>query len=183
MKNVKIVLGGNAGSGKSTVGKMLAQKLGIPFVSVGDICRVRAVVMGMDINRFQEYLKSNPDFDRAMDAYIVQHSRSLGCYVLDYRLGFHFLPWAFKVLLKVSDEKAAQRIAGRQAQGEGFLAATVEQNTLLLNNMNVLMRQRFIELYGADFTDESRYDLVIETDNLTAGEIAEKTLYNWKNRK
>jgi|GEM_PF-1428927 ATP-dependent DNA helicase RecG len=59
MKSIKIVLTGNAGSGKSTVGKMLAERLGVDFLSIGDICRKKAVSLGMDINQFQEYLKSN----------------------------------------------------------------------------------------------------------------------------
>ena len=164
MKKVKIVLSGNAGSGKSTIGKMLAQKLDVEFLSVGNICRARALELGMDINQFQEYLKTDREFDKAMDLYITEYARSRNNYVLDYRLGFHFLPESYKVLLKVSDDTALKRMGGRSGSDEDFSKGTVEEKLNFMRVRNEVMRTRFIEIYGADFTDNRNYDQVIDTD-------------------
>lgn len=171
MNTYKIVLSGNAGSGKSTIGKLLAQNLDIEFLSVGDICRKKALSMGMDINQFQEYLKTNNEFDQAMDSYIAEHARSLQNYVLDYRLGFFFLPESFKVFLRVSDEVAVNRISNRNGADENLISGYPRELVLLLKRRNGLMRQRFIEVYNADFIDERNYDLVLDTNQLAPEDI------------
>ncbi len=171
MKNVKIVLSGNAGSGKSTIGKMLAEKLAVEFLSVGNICRARALELGMDINQFQEYLKKDSEFDKAMDLYITEYARSRNNYILDYRLGFHFLPESFKVLLKVSDDTALKRMGTRARSDEDFSKGTLEGKLKVIRTRNELMRTRFIDVYGADFSDERNYDLVIDTDYAFPEEI------------
>ncbi len=163
MSTYKIVLSGNAGSGKSTVGKLLAENLRIEFLSVGDICRKKAVSMGMDINQFQEYLRTNDEFDKSMDHYIAEYARCQQNYVLDYRLGFYFLPESFKVLLKVSDEVALKRISNRSGIGENLVSGQPSDLALLLKSRNELMRQRFISIYNADFIDERNYDFVLDT--------------------
>lgn len=61
-----------------------------------------------------------------MDTYIAEYVKAKDSYVLDYRLGFHFLLESFKVLLKVSDDTALKRMANR--------------------NRNQKMRTRFIEI-------------------------------------
>ena len=173
MKETKIILSGNAGSGKSTVGKMLAERLGVNFLSVGDICREKAISMGMDINQFQEYLKSYPNFDIEMDGYIAEYARKQTNYVLDYRLGFHFVPESFKVLLQVSEKTALHRILSRNGKDEYFSYGLVDEKILLLRTRNELMRQRFIEIYSVDFCVESHYDLVIDSDTRSPNEIVE----------
>ena len=55
----KITLSGFAGTGKSTVGKILGDKLGYEFVSVGDFSRDYAQKMGLTINEFQKKCKKN----------------------------------------------------------------------------------------------------------------------------
>ena len=173
MKNVKIVLSGNAGSGKSTVGKLLAEKLGVNFLSVGEICRQEAVSLGMDINQFQEYLNANTEFDRTMDSYITEYAMNQTGYVLDYRLGFHFLPESFKVLLKVSEETAFHRISTRLGKDEDFSTGLLADKILLLRTRNEQMRERFIEVYGVDFCDVRNYDLVIDSEMFDPGRIVE----------
>lgn len=173
MKKTKIVLSGNAGSGKSTVGKILAKKLSVEFLSVGNICRERALKLGMDINQFQEYLKNDSEFDKAMDKYIAEYARAKNDYVLDYRLGFHFLPESFKVLLKVSDDTALKRMANRNSGDEDFSKVGDTEKLEIIQNRNQKMRTRFIEIYGADFGDENNYDLIIDTDYAFPEEIVE----------
>jgi predicted cytidylate kinase len=175
---MRIVLSGNAGSGKTTVGKLLAERLNIEFLSVGQICREKALAQGMDINQFQEYLRSDEEFDKAMDGYIAEYTQSRSSYILDYRLGFYFLPESYKVLLKVSDDVAFGRISNRNGRDENLVTGSSAEMMLLLKTRNELMRQRFIKVYQVDFLDEGRYDLVLDTSIVSPERILEEIVAN-----
>lgn len=104
MENKRITLSGFAGSGKSTVGKILCDKLDYKFVSVGDSSREIAKERGLTINEFQEECKKDPKLDDLIDNKFTQLCNESNNIVADYRLGFHFIKNAFHVLLKISDE-------------------------------------------------------------------------------
>lgn len=176
MRNPKIVLSGNAGSGKSTIGNLLSERLMVDFISIGAICRKRAVELRMDINEFQEHLKDDSAFDKSMDQYISEYARSKAGYVLDYRLGFYFLPDSFKVLLKVSDETALKRMSVRNSLDEDFSNVPDSEKLGIIRKRNQKMRNRFIETYGVDFSNENSYDLIIDTDFASPDEITELIL-------
>jgi predicted cytidylate kinase len=162
----KITLSGNAGTGKTTTGNLVAEKTGFKFVSVGNFAREYAEKeFRLTINEFQKKCKNNPELDELIDTKFKQFCNSNSGIVADYRLGFHFVENAFHVLLKVSDELAIQRIQNANREQENVTAGSIKTR-------NRLMRQRFIEKYGVDFNNEENYDLVIDTDNFSVEEIA-----------
>ena len=161
MKTI-ISLSGGAGSGKSFLGRKLAGKLGVPFLSIGNHTREIAVRMGMDIYQFQEYARQNPGVDERIDQDFQEHIRQCGACILDYRLGFYFFPDGLHVLLKVSDEEAVKRILARGDMSDG---QSDDQFDALkrLRIRNNEMRDRLYKTYGADFTDRSNYHLEVDT--------------------
>jgi len=164
----KITLSGFAGTGKSTVGKILQNRLNYEFVSVGNFSREFAQrKFGLTINEFQEKCKKGPELDDLIDEKFKQFCNETENIVADYRLGFYFVRNAFNVLLKVSDTVAVERIQNADRKKENTDIASIQKR-------NQEMRQRFIDKYGVDFTNENNYDLVIDTDKLTPEEIAEK---------
>jgi Cytidylate kinase len=166
----KITLSGFAGTGKSTVGKILQDKLNYEFVSVGNFSREFAQnEFGLTINEFQEKCKKEPELDDLIDEKFKQLCNETENTVADYRLGFYFVKNAFNVLLKVSDTVAAERIQNADRKKENTDIASIQKR-------NQEMRQRFIDKYGVDFTNENNYDLVIDTDKLTPEEIAEEVI-------
>ena len=161
----KITLSGFAGSGKSTVGEIIKEKLNYEFISVGNYSREFArKEHGLTINEFQERCKEKPELDTEIDQKFKKECNSKENVVIDYRLGFHFVTNAFHVLLKVSDENASLRINANDRMNE-------ETNSHAIKHRNKQMRERFIGKYAVDFTDEKNYDLVINTDVLTPGDI------------
>ena len=62
-----ITIGGVAGSGTTTVAKVLSERLGIPFVSAGAIFREMAAEMGMTPIEFGKFAESNTDIDKEID--------------------------------------------------------------------------------------------------------------------
>jgi len=173
---MKIILSGNAGSGKTTIGNILSEILSTEFLSVGNITRKIAEERGMDIYEFQKYLKSNPDFDIELDKMIVEKVIKLPKYILDYRLGFHFLPESFKVLLTVSDEVAFKRTVNRNQQGDNHSNDDIKTVRRKMIERNTMMRDRFIVLYKADFSDPMNYNLVLDSDVKSPQQIVEEIM-------
>lgn len=164
--STKITLSGFAGTGKSTVGKLLAEKLGYNFVSVGNFSREFAQKeFGLSINEFQEKCKQQPELDDLIDEKFKTYCNEHDKIVADYRLGFHFVEKAFNVLLKVTSENAAIRLRNANRCTEQIAPASIEKR-------NNEMRNRFVGKYGVDFSNEGNYNLTIETDNLMPEEIA-----------
>jgi len=174
--NKQIIISGNAGSGKSTIGMLLSKETGIPFISAGQIIRNKMREMKMDIIQFQDFCKNNPNMDIEIDNYMVNYLSKLNSFIADYRLGFHFFPDAFSILLNVSDKIAIDRIKNRKSEEEKFFDLPDEQVLILIQQRNAKMRERFIELYDADYLNEDNYSLLINTDCLTPSDILFKIL-------
>ncbi|AEH01988.1 viperin family antiviral radical SAM protein [Lacinutrix sp. 5H-3-7-4] len=173
----KITLSGFAGTGKSTVGEILKEQLNFEFISVGNYSRGFAMEKyGMTINQFQKHCVDHPELDNLIDDKFKSVCNTKSNIVVDYRLGFHFIKNAFNVLLKVSDEKASERIRLGNRQNE----ATSPKEIKLRNDT---MRMRFLKQYNVDFTNDNNYDLVINTGNLTPNEVAQKIIKHYQESK
>ncbi len=163
----KITLSGFAGTGKSTVGKIIQHRLNFQFISVGNYSREFALKeYGMTINEFQKKCIDEPELDSLIDEKFKKECNSKENIVIDYRLGFHFIDNAFHVLLKVSDEKASKRIGLDNRNNEATSAEAIKYR-------NKVMKTRFQKNYNIDFTNKNNYALVIDTNDLTPNEVAD----------
>lgn len=166
----KITLSGFAGTGKSTVGKLLANALDFEFISVGNYSRKFALEkFNMTINEFQELVSRKPEIDKAIDSEFQNYCNARNNLVIDYRLGFHFIKDAFHVLLKVSDDEAFKRISHSGRTNEDYSLSAI-------NIRNEIMKDRFLNSYGVDFTDESNYRLVLDTSFISPEEVVFRIL-------
>ena len=120
----------------------------------------------MDINEFQDYVKDKPQIDIKLDSSFSDKCNLHSNLIIDWRLGFHFVKNSFNVFLKVSKETAAQRLKLANRIDE-FQDDNIELILQKSKDRNSKMRERFITLYNVDFADETNYDLVLDTDNLT----------------
>lgn len=170
MKMERITLGGFAGSGKSTVAKIICEKLNYEFISVGNFSREYAQKeFGLSINEFQKLCLQNPELDREIDWKFQSMCNSKSRIVVDYRLGFRFVENAFNVLLMVTDEVAFQRLQKTERGMEKTDAESIQER-------NENMRARFIQQYNVDFADAKNYDLVVNTDYLLSQQVADKII-------
>ena len=80
-----ITISGVPGSGKTTVAKLLADRLGLPHVYAGDLYRQEAKKRGLSLEAFNELCEKDHSIDRALDEAMAARARA-GNVVLEGRL-------------------------------------------------------------------------------------------------
>lgn len=175
---MKITIGGMPGSGKSVVGKFIADKMGYKFHSIGSIRRNLAEKRGMTLN---EYNKLDEDTDTEVDDF----QRKLGIksddFVIEGRLSYHFIPDSFKIYFGCDLRVAAERIfkTSRTTEDKGN---SPEETYKKLNERVKSDKKRYGKHYGLDCYDESQFDYVVDTTDLSLDEVKDKVLKIVKNR-
>ncbi len=172
MKDKKISLAGDLGSGKSTVGKLLTEKFGLETVSIGKIHRQMALERGMDVTEFNVYMESHPEIDNELDARLKEYEVKSGNYLFDSRMAFHFVPSSFSVYMITDAEIAAKRIFKEKRSNEQYASIDDAVNKLIERRASESLR--YSKFYGVDITDMSNYDFVIDSGNLTPQQVFEK---------
>jgi cytidylate kinase len=169
-----LTISGLHGTGKSTIGKLIAEKLGIQYYSTGQVFREIAQEMKMTLEEFTEHVEKNPEIDIKLDNKIIELAHK-GNLIIDSQLSGHILKSIahFKILLICPLEIRVKRMAKRDN-------TTYEQKleeTILRENSEL---ERYKNLYNIDLSNDKEfekiYDLIINTEKLTIDEILEKIL-------
>ncbi|MFX1327375.1 MAG: (d)CMP kinase [Promethearchaeota archaeon] len=173
-----ITISGLHGSGKSTIGKLIAKKLKIQYYSTGEIFRDLANEMNMTLEEFTDYVEKNPKIDQKLDNKLIEISQK-GNIIIDSQLSGYILKSIadFKILLTCPLEIRVKRMAERDN-----ISYEEKLNETRIREKSEL--ERFKQLYNIDLSNENEknkiYDLIIDTENLTVEEILAKILSNLK---
>ena len=165
-----ITIAGKPGSGKTTVGKMLAEKLKYKYYSCGSYMRELAAKKGMSLNMLISKAEKDLSIDKEIDGWQTQLGKKEDNFVLDSRLGFHFIPKSFKIFLDVDLDVSAERLYAASHSGEHTLAETKEIIQKRLDS-EIL---RFTKEYNVNHLDFSHYNLVLVTSSLAPERIVQE---------
>lgn len=163
------------GSGKSTVGKILAERLGYKFYSMGDLRGKLAMDRGLTIDELNEIGKNEDWTDREADEYQKKLGETEDNFVIDGWISFHFIPRAFKIFLDADLDVAAKRIFAHQRPDEapaGNATEIKERLAARVENTDA----RYKKYYDISFRDKSKFDLVIDTNKISSQQTADKIL-------
>jgi CMP/dCMP kinase len=167
-----ITISGVPGSGKTTVARLLAARLGIPHIYAGDLYRKEAEERGLSLEEFNQLSERDHSIDRALDEKMAGYARQGGV-VLEGRLaGFIAVQEgvdALKVWLTASDEVRARRVA--QREGRDWTTVLHENHSRQGSDA-----KRYKDIYGFDLNDTSIYDLILNTDDAGPETLAEDIL-------
>lgn len=109
-----IALSGSPGSGKSTIAKKLAAKLGYERISMGDLRRQLARQRGMTLEEFNRWSETHPEGDTDADQLWRQLAVSGRTGIIaEGRMAPYFFGRAIKVFLELEPAEAATRIWSR----------------------------------------------------------------------
>jgi CMP/dCMP kinase len=162
-----ITISGLPGTGKTTVAKLLEQRLGLRYIYSGEIFRQLAMDHHMSLEDFGKYCESHRKIDEELDRHQLDILKE-GDVILEGRLSGwlayqNHVP-AVKVLLQADINIRAGRIVKR------------ELGELKKRKKEILKREkseatRYKKYYGIDVSDTSIYDVIIDAGDKTPEQI------------
>lgn len=166
---MKITISGPPGSGKSTLSKILASRLNMELVSVGDIFRKMANDRCMSLEEFGMLAKSDERIDRELDEEQKKIAGEKENIILEGRLSGFLVNADLKVWLKAPLEIRAERIAEREKKPVSVAMKEASER-------EECEKDRYLKYYCIDIRDLSVYDLVIDSSKLKPEDISEIVL-------
>jgi len=154
---ITVAVSGLPGSGKTTLAKKLAEKLGLKYISLGMIFREIAKEKGLSLEELSLIAEKDPSIDNLIDSKAREEGRK-GCVVIDG----HISAWILKdiahirIVVIAPPKVRIERIARRD--GKRFEDALREVRIREESEL-----RRYKKFYGIDINDLTDVDLVINT--------------------
>ena len=176
-----ITISGVPGSGKSTVAKLVARKLGFRHYSAGDFMREIAEKRGLSLLELGRAAEKDRSIDLELDKRTIELGKAEDDFVMDSRLAYHFIPDSFKVFLAVDEKEAAKRILGDVKNKRIGRKMEKESTTLAATLAAIRKRKgseqlRYKKYYNLNPYDEKQYNLAIDTTKTVPDEVVEKVV-------
>jgi len=167
---MRITISGPPGSGKTTVCRRLSEMLSIQCVISGEVFRQMARDHSLSLAEFGYLAEHDPSYDKMLDQRMVDLARENDNLIMEGRLTAHMLTEngleAFRVLLDADPTERGRRIAEREGITQDEAEARIAERERC-------EAARYIDYYGIDITDDSVYDLKINTTHIQAEEVAD----------
>lgn len=160
---------------------LLAHKLNYSLYKASESFRRLARENNMDLLEFNDYVKSNPDIDKNIEAKTKEVIDNNSCYIVDARLGFLLNRDTFKVYMVADEDTAAQRLfIAAKKRGKEEEYSSIEEALEAIKIREASEQERYLNLYGVDIHNLDNYDYVIDTTNLNSEEVASKIINAYK---
>jgi len=170
-----ITISGLPGSGKTTVARMVAERIGFRHYSAGNMRGEMAIKRGLTIDQLNEIGKKEEWTDKDVDRIIEDLGRKEDNIVVDGWVAFHFIPHSIKIFLYVDLRVGAERIYRNQRPDEER-KANIEEIYEMIKKRVKESNDRYKKYYGIDFLDGKNYDHVIDTTDLTIEKVVKKII-------
>jgi len=165
---VKISLFGIAGTGTTSVGKLVANRLKLEFIYSGNIFREMATKRGLDLYKFSKLCEKDSAIDMELDKKIEKIGKEKEDFIIDSRLAWHFIPTSIKIKLTCNNEIRYERISKRDL-------ISVEDAKKKTEGREISEKMRYYNYYKIkDYTEDKHFDLIIDTSNISIEEVARK---------
>jgi len=176
-----ITISGRPGSGKSSTAEQLSKLLGYERFYSGAVVRGIAKRRGLSLGQLNKIAEKDEAIDLEIDEEIKKYARE-DQYIVDARLGFHWIPESFKVFLYLDLDVAAARIFhdidSRIKSAEYAIDIAGVENGIR-ERMNS-EQKRYEKLYGINPYHLSHFDLVIDTAQNNPMSVALKIFDEYK---
>ncbi len=167
-----ITISGMPGSGKSTVAKELARRLGYRYYSTGMAQRAIADQHNLTTLELNQLADTDPSIDQELDG-VFQNITQVPnqSFVIDARMAFFFLPGSIKIKLDVDLKIAGERIFSDTSRtGERQYASVDEVIDDILKRRKSEV-ERFKRVYHVDIDNNENFDCIIDTSYKSVDDI------------
>ncbi len=177
-----IVISGMSAAGKTTVSRILANRLGVNAIGGGEILREMAKERGYDPTgddwwdtdqgmKFLKEREADSEFDKEADNRLRMKIRKGNIIITSYTA-----PWitkeGFKVWLSASTGTRTERMAKRDR-------LTIEKTKGIVKVRDIENIKLYKELYGINLDNDTKpFDLIIDTNDKDPEQIADIILEN-----
>ncbi|MDA3839491.1 MAG: AAA family ATPase [Patescibacteria group bacterium] len=169
---------GPAGSGKSTMAKMLADKLEWPRYYIGGIRRQKAAERGMTLAEYNKLGEESPETDIEVDEYQKKLGETEDNFIIEGRTSWHFIPHSLKIYIDVDEKIGAQRVfetlQKENERNEDNELKTVDDVLASHKKRKTSDIIRYKKYYDFDVYDKSNYDFIIDSSNQSKEESFEQ---------
>lgn len=173
---------GPAGSGKSTMAKLLSEKLDWPRYYIGGIRRQKAAERGMTLAEYNKLGEESPETDIEVDEYQKKLGETEDNFIIEGRTSWHFIPHSLKIYIDVDEKIGAERVfqalQEKNERNEDTELKTVEDVLASHKKRKASDVIRYKKYYDFDVYDKSNYDFIIDSSNQSKEESF-KQLYNF----
>lgn len=176
-----LTISGLHGTGKSTIGKLIAETLDIKYYSTGQAFRDLAKEMNMSLEEFTKYVEERPEIDNKLDDKVLDVAKE-GNIIVDSQLSGYLLKDIadLRIHLTCPLETRVKRMALR----DNISYEESMKETILRENSEL---ERFKDLYKIDLSDIEKmneiHDVILATEGLTIEEVLNNLLQIIKNKK
>jgi len=167
--NVIITISGLPGSGKTSVGKIIAKRLKIKFFSIGNMVREYAKDNKIPLDEMEKLISEDYSVNVAIDDK-QKKLLKYKSFIIDSRIGaFIFKNANFRIYIHASFKKRIERIARREKKSiakAGYETRIRERNEL----------KQYKRHYNIDYRNKKYYNLIINTENLDENQTADRII-------
>jgi len=160
---------GPAGSGKSTMAKLLAKKLDWPRYYIGGIRRQKAAKRGMTLAEYNKLGEKSPETDIEVDEYQKKLGETEDNFIIEGRTSWHFIPHSLKIYVDVDEKVGANRVfqdlQKENERNEDNELKTAQDVLLSHKRRKESDIVRYKKYYDFDVYDKNNYDFIIDTSN------------------
>ena len=150
----------------------MERALELPYIYAGQLFREEAARRGMTLAEFNALAQSDPDVDRALDDRQLELLRGGGV-ILEGRLSgwlaYRYGIAAFKIWIVADADERIRRLVERDGDDRETQAASMEDRV-------TREQDRYARYYGADLSDVSIYDVVLDSTSTPPDELREGVL-------
>ena len=179
---MRITISGKAGSGKSTIAKLLSKKLKLQHYSIGDIMRNMAKEKKLSLLELNKIAEKDKSIDFELDNKLKELGSIEDNFVVDGRLTAFFIPNSdLKVFLEADENVRAQRILRDKRQQEK--SKSLKEIISGIKKRETSEANRYKKYYAVNYLDKRLYNFVIDTTKLSPNQVVQQITKRLKHRK